>query len=65
MNFEDIQLKLLSILKVHYETYERDFTFIVNDKEYKTSRAVSDILSTKINEIHLSNSSFNIFCINI
>lgn len=47
-----------------FEKYEQDFTFIVNGQEYKTSRIVADILSPKIKNAHLSDSTINKFYIN-
>lgn len=53
MNQENtIQLESSSILKVPLESYYRDFTFIVNGEEFKTSRIISDILSPKISQMH-------------
>lgn len=56
-----IKLKPSSILSVPINSYEQNFTFIVNDEEYKTSRLLSDLLSPKISQQHLSDPTLNTF----
>ena len=58
-----IQLEATSILSVPIYSYEKDFTFIVNDKEFKTSRLLSDLLSPKISQAHLIDPTIDVFCI--
>lgn len=58
-----LQLKTSSILNVPLQSYFDDFSFIVNGKEYKTSRLISDLLSPKICEIHANDPTFDIFTI--
>ena len=55
------QLKLTtqSFLTVPFQNYEKDFTFIVNNKEYKTNKIIADILSPVICRIHLNDPTFN------
>lgn len=53
-----------NLKKLPFHKYEQDFTLIVNDKEYKTSRIVADLLSPTIKNAHLSNSTINEFYIN-
>ena len=59
-----IQLKLASIKNIPFQCYDKDFVFIVNGKEFKTSRFVSDLLSPYISKIHANDPSFDIFTIN-
>lgn len=47
-----IQLKTTSILNVSLQSYEKDFSFLVNGEEFKTSRIISDLLSPKICQLH-------------
>ena len=64
MSSNQVQLNTQSLLKVPFQTYEKDFTFIVNGNEFKTSRLVSDLLSTTICQNHLSDPTLNTFTIN-
>ena len=47
-----LKLSESSIRKVPLCTYD-EFIFIVNGKEFKTSRIISDLLSPKICKLHL------------
>lgn len=62
----DINLELSPscILNVPIHSYQNDFTFLVNGKEYKTSRLISDLLSPHICHIHTSDPTFDTFTIN-
>ncbi|KAK8840563.1 hypothetical protein M9Y10_030772 [Tritrichomonas musculus] len=62
-NINKIQLKPSSILNVHLQKYPKDFTFIVNGKEFQTSQIITDLLSPKINQIHLNDPTFNTYVI--
>ena len=53
-----MQLQTESILNVPLQIYG-DFTFVVNGKEFKTSRLISDLLSPKICQIHKTDPTFN------
>ena len=59
-------LKLLSesIFQIPFENYVKDFTFIVNGKEYSASKIVADLLSTKISSQHLVDPTMNQIIIN-
>lgn len=46
-----------------FDKYNKDFTFIVNDKEYKTSRIIADILSPQIRKFHLADGTIDTFTI--
>ena len=59
-----IQLKPLSILQVPFYSYQKDFTFIVNGEEFKTSRIFSDLISSKISQMHSNDPTFDTFYIN-
>lgn len=59
-----IQLKPTSILKVPIQIYDKDFKFLVNGEEFKTSRLLSDLLSPNICNIHLTDPSFDEIIIN-
>lgn len=64
MSSNHIQLKTESILKVPLGSYSNDFLFIVNGEEFRTSRIIADLLSSKINQIHLVDSTIDTFTIN-
>ena len=59
-----LQLKTTSILKVPIHNYQTDFQFIVNGEEFKTSRLVSDLLSSKICKIHENDPILDTYIIN-
>lgn len=58
-----LNIDISSILNVPLNTYE-DFTFIVNDESYKTTKIIADLLSNKISQLHLSDPTFSTFTIN-
>lgn len=47
-----IQLQTDSILQVPLQSYNQDFTFIVNGERYQTNKVSADLLSTKISKMH-------------
>lgn len=55
-----LQLETASIKNVPLQTFD-EFSFIVNGKEYKTSRLISDLLSPVISHIHKSDPTINKF----
>ena len=59
---DNIQLKISSILNVPLCAYN-EFSFIVNEKVYKTTQIISDLLSPKICQIHKSDPTANSFII--
>lgn len=59
-----IRLESTSILHVPIRNYEPDFSFIVNNKKFETSRLVADLLSPKISKYHLSDPTINEYQIN-
>lgn len=58
-----IQLQTSNILNVPLQIYEKDFTFIVNNEKFNTSRIISDLLSPKISSIHQLNPTLSSFTI--
>lgn len=59
-----IQLEFTSILNVPFQSYTKDFTFIVNGEKYQTTRLISDLLSPQISQIHSVDPTFDTFTIN-
>lgn len=58
-----LKLSESSIRKVPLCTYD-EFIFIVNGKEFKTSRIISDLLSPKICKLHLNDPTISQYIIN-
>lgn len=58
-----IHLDTSSILNVPLYSYD-EFIFLVNGEEFKTSRIISDLLSPKICQMHLSDPTYNTFSFN-
>ncbi|KAK8865185.1 hypothetical protein M9Y10_010721 [Tritrichomonas musculus] len=46
------QLQVISVLHLPFQYYQQDFVFIVNNKQYCTSRIAADLLSPKISRLH-------------
>lgn len=59
-----IQLNPSSILKIPLHTYAKDFTFIVNGEEFKTSRVISELISSKVCKIHQQDPTIDEYVIN-
>ncbi|KAK8880719.1 hypothetical protein M9Y10_003406 [Tritrichomonas musculus] len=59
-----VYLKPSSIFTVPLQTYAKDFLFVVNGEEFRTSRIISDILSPVICKIHSNDPTFDTFIIN-
>lgn len=64
MNFGKIQLKLDCIKNIPLFKYSNDFSFIVNDVEFKTSRIIADLLSPTICNLHSIDPTIDKFTIN-
>lgn len=64
MSQTKIQLKYSSFLNIPFHTYERDFLFSVNGREFRTSRVISDVLSPVISQIHSTDPTVDNFTIN-
>ena len=58
-----MKLKTKSIINVPLCQCDDDFYFIVNGKEFKTNRIISDLLSPKICQIHRIDPTINSFTI--
>lgn len=59
-----LKLQTDSILQVPFGNYEKDFTFVVNGKDYTTNKIVADLLSTKISKLHLVDPTMSQIIIN-
>lgn len=59
----DLQLNTASIVNVPLQTYQEEFTFIVNGKRFQTTRLISDLLSPKISRMHAVDPTIETFCI--
>lgn len=61
MEQEDNQFSISfnNIKSIPFDKYEKNFTFIGNDKEYETSRFVADILAPIVREYHFIDESMN------
>ena len=44
---------------IPFHKYEKNFTFIVNNKQYETSRFIADILSPIVRQYHYTDESIN------
>ena len=53
-----------SVLHIPLQKYDKDFTFIVNSKIYKTSSFIADLTSPIISSNHLIDPTLNEFTIN-
>ena len=61
---KQVHLDTSSILTVPFQIYEPKFSFIVNGKEFKTSRLIADILSPVICRHHSNDPTLDTFTIN-
>ena len=59
-----ISLQVESILQIPLQSYEHDFTFIVNSKEFKTTSVYADLISPIIASKHLSDPTLDKYIIN-
>ena len=59
-----IKLQEASILQVPLKSYQDDFTFIVDNKEFHTRKYVADLLSPIISKQHLIDPTLDQFVIN-
>lgn len=50
-------------MKIFYNKYEKDFTFIVNGKEYPTTRFLADLISPIILHYHFTDETIDKFYI--
>ena len=59
----DLQLNTASIVNVPLQTYQEEFTFIINGKRFQATRLISDLLSPKISRMHAVDPTIETFCI--
>lgn len=59
-----LKLQTDSILQVPLPNYANDFTFIVNNVEFRTNKFAADLLSPKISKIHQSDPTISEYHIN-
>ena len=52
-------LGLSNVKTIVFDKYKKDFTFIVDDKKYETSRFLADFLSPIINKYHYDDETIN------
>lgn len=64
-NMSEIEYSLgfKNLRDIPIEKYDKDFTFIVDDKKYSTPRFVADLISPKIRNFHFTDESINEFII--
>lgn len=60
MNFS---LSFDNVKEIPLDKYEKNFTFIVDDKKYETSRYVADLVSPIIRQYHYTDETINSFVI--
>ena len=58
-----VKLNTLCILSTPFQSFEKDFLFVVNGREYKTSRIVADLISPYISQLHFVDASFDKYTI--
>ena len=61
---DKLSLQPCTVVNVPIQTYDKNFTFIVNGEEIKTSRIISDLLSPIICRIHSTDPTVDVFTIN-
>lgn len=59
-----ITLQEKSILNVPLQLYQKDFIFVVNGKEYYTTKTIADLLSRKISNLHINDPTIDHIKIN-
>lgn len=59
-----VYLNSSCLLNIPFQTYANDFSFIVNGKEFQTSRLISDLISPLICKMHLNDPTISTFTIN-
>ena len=59
-----ITLQEKSILNVPLQLYQKDFIFVVNGKEFYTTKTIADLLSRKISNLHINDPTIDQIKIN-
>ena len=57
----DYSINVKSIESIPFDKYEKNFTFIVNGKCYKTNRFIADILSPIVRKMHYTDETYSEF----
>lgn len=57
----DFSLNIKNLRDIPFDIYEKNFTFHLNNKTYKTNRFNADLLSPYIRQLHYSDKSINEF----
>ena len=57
----DFSLSTYNLKDFPFHKYEKNFTFIVNGKEYKTNRFIADLLSPIIRNSHFNDETLDTF----
>lgn len=65
MEINNFSLSFTNVKQLPFEKYEKNFSFIVNNKVYETSRYIADILSPIIREYHYIDETIDKFSIQI
>ena len=62
----NIQFKLntASVFAIPFHAFDKDFSFIVNGEEFKTSRLIANFLSPKISQMQISDPTISYLYIN-
>lgn len=56
-------MSINNIKDINYDKYEQNFTFIVNNERFSTTRIVADLLSPKIRQLHFIDDTIQEFYI--
>ena len=58
------KLNTTSVFAIPFYSFDKDFCFIVNGEEFKTSRMIANFLSPKIGQMQLNDPTISHFYIN-
>ena len=64
MQASKIKMIPSSILRVPIQDYAKDFTFVVNGEEFRTSRIFADMISRRISAMHKEDATIDRYVIN-
>lgn len=60
----DYLFSLNNAKMIPFDKYEKDFSFNINGKRYRTSRIIADLLSPTIRNYHFQDPTINEFYVN-
>lgn len=63
-NHQSISLPFINIKNLNLDLYEKDFTFVIDGYEAKTSKFIADLISPLISKIHRTDPTFESYVIN-